>query len=146
MKKNVIKTAVAAVCVVAAGMGGFKAYNVTTQSEADMLLAENVEALSQTDYYSTSEQQAAQYVAEKVISYINRKDYIAILNSKKIENYSAPPTISVTHEDVVGNKHTVEVKPGDKTKETRWVKCYECWRVEDGEGVYAHCWDIKNRC
>lgn len=27
MKKNVIKTAIAAVCVVAAGMGGMKAYN-----------------------------------------------------------------------------------------------------------------------
>ena len=46
MKKNVIKTAVAAVCVVAAGMGGFKAYNVAAQSETDMLLAENIEALS----------------------------------------------------------------------------------------------------
>ena len=46
MKKNVIKTAVAAVCVVAAGMGGFKAYNVAAQSETDMLLAENVDALS----------------------------------------------------------------------------------------------------
>lgn len=49
MKKNVIKTAVAAICVVAAGMGGFKAYNTATQSEADMLLAENVEALSSGD-------------------------------------------------------------------------------------------------
>ena len=49
MKKNVIKTAVAAVCVVAAGMGGLKAYNVANQSEADMLLAENVEALGLGD-------------------------------------------------------------------------------------------------
>lgn len=40
-----MKTAVAAVCVVAAGMGGFKAYNTANQSQADMLLAENVEAL-----------------------------------------------------------------------------------------------------
>ena len=46
MKKNVIKTVVAAVCVVIAGMGGFKAYNVVNQSEAYMLFAENVEALS----------------------------------------------------------------------------------------------------
>lgn len=46
MKKNVIKTAIAAVCVVAAGMGGMKAYNAANQSEADMLLSENVEALS----------------------------------------------------------------------------------------------------
>ena len=37
-----MKTAVAAVCVVAAGMGGFKAYNTENQSQADMLLAENV--------------------------------------------------------------------------------------------------------
>lgn len=53
MKKNVIKTAVAAVCVVAAGMGGFKAYNVAAQSETDMLLAENVEALSSCDAYAS---------------------------------------------------------------------------------------------
>ena len=37
-----IKTAFVAVCVVAAGMGVWKAYNVPNQSEADMLLAENV--------------------------------------------------------------------------------------------------------
>lgn len=41
-----MKTMVAVVCVAAAGMGGFKAYNAANQSEADMLLAENVEALS----------------------------------------------------------------------------------------------------
>ena len=49
MKKNVIKMAVAVVCVVAAGMGGMKAYNAANQSEADMLLSENVEALSAGD-------------------------------------------------------------------------------------------------
>ena len=49
MKKNFIKTVVAAVCVVAAGMGGMKAYNAANQSEADMLFAENVEALSQNE-------------------------------------------------------------------------------------------------
>lgn len=42
---------VATVCVVAVGMGGFKAYNAANQSEADMLLAENVEALSQGEGY-----------------------------------------------------------------------------------------------
>lgn len=46
MKKNVIKTAVAAVCVVAAGLGGFKAYNVANQSQANLLLAENIDAFS----------------------------------------------------------------------------------------------------
>ena len=51
MKKNVIKTVIAAVCVVAAGMGGMKAYNAANQSEADMLLSENVEALSAGDDY-----------------------------------------------------------------------------------------------
>lgn len=51
MKKNLIKTMVATVCVVAAGMGGMKAYNVSNLSEADILFAENVEALSQGDYY-----------------------------------------------------------------------------------------------
>ena len=49
MKKNVIKTAIAAICVVAAGMGGMKAYNANL-SETDNLLAENVEALSAGDY------------------------------------------------------------------------------------------------
>lgn len=49
MKKNVIKMAFAAVCVVAAGVSGMKAYNVANQSEADMLLAENVEALSHNE-------------------------------------------------------------------------------------------------
>ncbi len=49
MKKNILKTMVAAVCVVTAGMGGIKAYNVGNQSEANMLLSENVEALSQSE-------------------------------------------------------------------------------------------------
>ena len=51
MKKNVIKTAIAVVCVVAAGMGGMKAYNAANQSEANVLLSENVEALSAGDAY-----------------------------------------------------------------------------------------------
>lgn len=49
MKKNFIKTAFAAVCVVAAGLGGLKAYNYSTQSQANMLLAENIDALSAGD-------------------------------------------------------------------------------------------------
>ena len=46
MKKKVLKTMVAVVCVIATGMGGMKAYNASNQSEASMLLAENVEALA----------------------------------------------------------------------------------------------------
>lgn len=49
MKFFNVKTAIAAVCVVAAGMGGFKAYNAANLSETDMLLAENIEALSSGD-------------------------------------------------------------------------------------------------
>ena len=49
MKKKLFKTAFATVCVVAAGMGCFKAYTASNQSESSMLLAENVEALSQSD-------------------------------------------------------------------------------------------------
>ena len=41
---------VASVRVVAAGMGGMKAYNAGNQSEANKLLAENVEALSAGDF------------------------------------------------------------------------------------------------
>lgn len=44
--KRKLKLALASVCVVAAGFGGMKAYNAANQSEADLLLAENVEALS----------------------------------------------------------------------------------------------------
>ena len=49
MKKNVMKTLVAAVCVVAAGMGGLNAYSSSNQAKANMLLAESVEALSDPD-------------------------------------------------------------------------------------------------
>lgn len=54
MKKNVMKTVVAVVCVIAAGIGSFKAYNTANQSEADLLLAENVEALSDPDVNAAS--------------------------------------------------------------------------------------------
>lgn len=49
MKIKFVKAAFATACVVAAGMGCFKAYNASNQSESSMLLAENVEALSQED-------------------------------------------------------------------------------------------------
>ena len=49
MKKNVFNAMVVAVCVVTAGMGGLKAYNGSNQSETNMLLSENVEALSQSE-------------------------------------------------------------------------------------------------
>lgn len=41
-----MKTAFAAVCVVAAGISGMNAYNSANQSRAELLLAANVEALS----------------------------------------------------------------------------------------------------
>ena len=44
--KRKLKLALASVCVVAAGFGGMKAYNAANQSETDLLLAENVEALT----------------------------------------------------------------------------------------------------
>ena len=46
MKIFNVKTAIAAVCVVAAGFGGVKAYDAANQSDTGFLLAENVEALS----------------------------------------------------------------------------------------------------
>ena len=49
MKKKTFKTMVAAVCVVAASMGGMKAYNAASQTDANMLLAENVEALADVE-------------------------------------------------------------------------------------------------
>ena len=47
MKKNSIRLAFAIACVVAAIVSGIKAYDASNQSEADLLLTENVEALSQ---------------------------------------------------------------------------------------------------
>lgn len=41
-----MKTMLAAVCVVAAGVGGFKAYNAVNQPGMYMFIAENVEALT----------------------------------------------------------------------------------------------------
>jgi hypothetical protein len=47
--KRKLKLALASVCVVAAGFGGMKTYNAANQSEADLLLSENVEALSSSE-------------------------------------------------------------------------------------------------
>ena len=51
MKKSVFKSAFAIACVVAASVSGFKAYEQRNKNVAavNMLLAENVEALSQAD-------------------------------------------------------------------------------------------------
>ena len=51
MKKNVLKSAFAITCVVAASVSSFKAYDQHDKNvaAANMLLAENVEALSQGD-------------------------------------------------------------------------------------------------
>lgn len=59
--KKTMKTMVAVVCVAAAGMGGMKAYNTANQSEADMLLAENVEALSSGDASSGGKEKITCY-------------------------------------------------------------------------------------
>ena len=47
MKKNSIKSIFAIACVAVASVSGIKAYNASNQSEVSMLLAENVEALSE---------------------------------------------------------------------------------------------------
>ena len=51
MKKNVFKSAFAIACVVAASMGGFKAYDQHNKNvaAANLLFTENVEALSGPD-------------------------------------------------------------------------------------------------
>lgn len=49
MKKHLMKTTLVVVCVVAAGMSGMNAYNAAQQSDLEILLAENVEALSDGD-------------------------------------------------------------------------------------------------
>ena len=46
MKKFSLKAVFATVCVVAASVSGFKAYNMANKSETSLLLAENIEALS----------------------------------------------------------------------------------------------------
>ena len=62
MKKKVIKTAFIAICVVAASLGGFKAYHVTNLSKTDLLLAENVEALSSGENNGVSDQIMCEWV------------------------------------------------------------------------------------
>ena len=49
MKKKSIKSAFAIACVAVASVSGIKAYNVANQSQTNMLLMENVEALSQSN-------------------------------------------------------------------------------------------------
>ena len=44
--KKIFKTAMFAVAVMAAGYGGVKAYNIANLSQKDLLIYENVEALS----------------------------------------------------------------------------------------------------
>ena len=62
MKTIILKAAFATACVVAAGMGGFKAYTASNQSESSMLLAENVEALSDNDGDKGSMKDVARYI------------------------------------------------------------------------------------
>ena len=81
MKKNVIKMAFAAVCVVAAGVSGMKAYNVANQSEADMLFAENVEALSAGDYRETCNSHCT-YCSGDRCCFDNGNSYYACLDMK----------------------------------------------------------------
>ena len=52
MNKNLFKAMAATVCVVVTSVSVFKAYNVSNQSEANMLLKENVEALSDPEIRS----------------------------------------------------------------------------------------------
>ena len=66
MKKNVFKSAFAIACVVAASVSGIKAYNAANQSKTDMLLAENVEALTVGDGFFDIYKE-----------WYNSKDYIA---------------------------------------------------------------------
>ena len=61
MKFFNVKTAIAAVCVVAAGFGGVKAYNAAAQSQADLLLAENIDALSDGDSGNSGVQVPCRY-------------------------------------------------------------------------------------
>lgn len=49
MKKNVINATFVLSFVVVAVVSGMKAYNATCQSEVDLILAENVEALSKDE-------------------------------------------------------------------------------------------------
>ena len=66
-KKN-IKMSVAAVCVVAAGVIGMKAYNVADQAKVNMLLAQNVDALSAGDYIETELAEQEQWDFNNIIA------------------------------------------------------------------------------
>lgn len=53
MRKNKIKMAFATICVAAVGIGGGIAYKMASQTESDILLEENIEALSMAEQGST---------------------------------------------------------------------------------------------
>lgn len=65
MKKNVLKSAFAITCVVAASVSSFKAYDQHDKNvaAANMLLAENVEALSVGDSWASWASAAGSFVA-----------------------------------------------------------------------------------
>jgi len=68
MGKKIIKMSVAAVCVVAAGVIGMKAYNVADQAKVNMLLAQNVDALSAGDYIETELAEQEQWDFNNIIA------------------------------------------------------------------------------
>lgn len=101
MKRLVVKSAFAVVCVVAASMTGFKAYNAANQSKTDMLLAENVEALTVGDGF-----------LDIYKEWYNSKDYIAREVTKTVTiHYTQWYSVSETYKC---NK-CIPVTPGTGT-------------------------------
>lgn len=127
MNKKVIKTTVAAVCVVAAGMGGLKAYNAANQSEADLLLAENVEALSSGDRDANLEEPER----EKTIKAVQDKKKIKIkLRGKASAGAKILGYITINGEVMC------------EYEEEREIHCNTCTTGK----VYYDCKDVPDHC
>lgn len=128
MKKNVIKTTFAAVCVIGAGMGGLKAYNAANQSEADMLLSENIDALSAGD-------------ASNDYDYV----YPKVKDARPVEMETSETHRIKAEAGVPGlGKKLVKIG-GEYYYEWTVKKKYHCNDCVKGN-TYRWCSDIPNRC
>ena len=133
MKKSVFKSAFAIACVVAASVSGFKAYDQHNKNvaAASMLLAENVEALSDGDSWYES---AWNYVKNAYNDWYNSKVYAARLVTVTNQyggNVSAGAPVYGVVIGAGGNAST--------------TVSYQCNCCVNGN-TYAHCDDIQNQC
>ena len=133
MKRIVIKSAFAIVCIVAASVSCFKAYDQHNKNvaAANMLLAENVEALSDGDSWISN---AWNSVTGAVSDWYNSKVYSARTVTVQVQtgaNVSAGAPVYGIVINVGGNTSTTVT--------------YQCNCCVNGT-TFAHCSEIPNLC